>query len=61
MNDYQQFLEAKIKLAPVFGFEIDETEINPAYFLDSVSYLKAAEEQVSMPTLFDLAELELAA
>lgn len=29
-------------------------ELNHAYFLDSCSYLKAAEEKVNMPTLFDL-------
>jgi hypothetical protein len=36
-------------------------ELNPAYFLDSVGYVRAAAEKVSMPTLFDLSELEMAA
>jgi hypothetical protein len=35
-------------------------ELNPAYFLDSVSYLQAAEAEVSMPSLFDLVEIEAA-
>lgn len=30
------------------------SELNPAYFLDQVHYLKAAEREFSMPTLFDL-------
>lgn len=33
-------------------------ELNPAYFLDGVSYCRAAEEKMSMPTLFDLIESE---
>lgn len=33
-------------------------ELNPAYFLDGASYLRAAEMKVSMPTLFDLTEVE---
>ncbi|MDB5244026.1 MAG: methylase [Spirosoma sp.] len=36
-------------------------ELNPAYFLDSASYLRAAEEQVNTPTLFDLEDLKVAA
>lgn len=32
------------------------SELNPQYFLDSVQYLKAMEAEVSMPSLFDLAE-----
>lgn len=31
-------------------------ELNPSYFLDGVSYCKAADEQINMPTLFDLIE-----
>jgi len=34
------------------------SELNPAYFLDQVHYLKAAEKEVSMPSLFDALELE---
>lgn len=30
------------------------TELSPAYFMDAVSYCRAAEEKRSMPTLFDL-------
>jgi hypothetical protein len=30
------------------------TELNPSYFLDSVSYCRAAEQKMSTPTLFDL-------
>lgn len=30
------------------------SELNAAYFMDQLHYLKAAERQVSMPTLFDL-------
>lgn len=29
-------------------------ELNPAYFLDGAAYCKAAEREVSMPTLFDM-------
>lgn len=32
------------------------SELNPAYFLDQVHYLKAAEREVSMPSLFDFDE-----
>jgi len=35
------------------------SELNPAYFLDGVHYLKSAERDVSMPGLFDAIELEL--
>jgi len=31
-------------------------ELNPAYFLDGVSYCKAAESQINTPTLFDIKE-----
>lgn len=33
-------------------------ELNPAYFLDGAAYCKAAEEEMSMPSLFDLEEVE---
>jgi hypothetical protein len=33
-------------------------ELNPAYFLDGVSYCEAMEREVSMPTLFDLEPVE---
>ena len=36
-------------------------ELNPAYFLDGAAYCKAAEQEMSMPSLFDFAELEAAA
>lgn len=32
------------------------SELNPAYFMDQVHYLKSAEREYSMPTLFDLLE-----
>jgi hypothetical protein len=32
------------------------SELNPAYFMDQVHYLKSAEQQVSMPSLFDVLE-----
>ncbi|EGY53104.1 DNA methyltransferase [Neisseria shayeganii] len=32
------------------------SELNPGYFLDSVQYLKAAEQEVQMPSLFDFME-----
>ena len=35
-------------------------ELAPAYFLDGATYCAAAEREVSMPTLFDLEELESA-
>lgn len=35
-------------------------ELNPGYFLDGIKYLQAAERQVAMPSLFDLAEEEVA-
>lgn len=34
------------------------SELNPAYFLDQVHYLRSAERQVSMPSLFDALEVE---
>ena len=36
------------------------SELNTAYFFDSVQYLKAAEREFSMPTLFDALEEDLA-
>lgn len=33
-------------------------ELNPGYFLDGIKYLRAAERQVGMPSLFDLAAVE---
>lgn len=33
-------------------------ELNPRYFLDSLAYLKAAEEKLNMPTLFDILEAQ---
>ena len=36
------------------------SELSPAYVLDQVHYLKAAERQVSMPSLFDALEVEAA-
>jgi hypothetical protein len=34
-------------------------ELSPKYFLDGVSYCRAAEENMNMPTLFDLVEAEM--
>ncbi len=34
------------------------SELNPAYFLDQVHYLKGAEREASMPSLFDALETE---
>lgn len=36
------------------------SELNPAYFLDGLQYLQAAERDHAMPTLFDLLEAEAA-
>lgn len=36
------------------------SELNPAYWRDSVHYLQAAEREVTAPTLFDFAELDAA-
>lgn len=36
------------------------SELNAGYFMDQVHYLRAAERQVSMPTLFDALEVESA-
>ena len=33
------------------------SELNPGYFLDSLKYLRAAEQQLDMPTLFDMSEV----
>ena len=33
-------------------------ELNPAYFVDGVSYCRAAAEEMSMPSLFDVTEFE---
>jgi DNA modification methylase len=47
---------------PVRAIKLGRTgggsELNPAYFLDQVHYLQAAEREVSMPSLFDLEEVE---
>ena len=37
------------------------TELNPKYFLDGVAYMQACEREVSMPSLFDLIDAEVAA
>ncbi|MBT2299239.1 hypothetical protein J7E70_02065 [Variovorax paradoxus] len=46
---------------PVRAIKLGRTgggsELNPAYFLDQVHYLRAAERDASMPSLFDLEEL----
>lgn len=34
------------------------SELNPAYFMDQVHYLRAAEQEAQMPSLFDLEDLE---
>ena len=34
------------------------SELNPGYFMDQVHYLRSAEKQVSMPSLFDAIEEE---
>jgi len=31
-------------------------ELNPQYFLDGAAHLKAAEQKISIPTLFDVIE-----
>ncbi|MFJ9451481.1 DNA methyltransferase [Herbaspirillum sp. NPDC101397] len=36
-------------------------ELNPSYFLDGVAYCKAAEREMSMPSLFDFEEIGAAA
>lgn len=36
------------------------SELNPRYFLDGAGYCKAADEEQSMPGLFDLLEAEQA-
>jgi adenine-specific DNA methylase len=33
-------------------------ELNPGYYLDALKYLHAAEEERSMPALFDLTDVE---
>lgn len=38
-----------------YGYGI---ELNPSYFLDGATYCKAAEQEVNMPTLFDITEFE---
>ena len=37
------------------------SELNAAYFMDQVHYLKSAEREFSMPSLFDALETEAAA
>ena len=37
------------------------TELSPRYFMDSIHYLKAAEQEMSMPSLFDTIDMEQAA
>lgn len=36
------------------------SELNPKYFTDQLHYLRAAEREFSMPSLFDALELEAA-
>ncbi len=47
---------------PVRAIKLGRTgggsELNPAYFLDQVHYLRAAEREVSMPSLFAFEEME---
>jgi hypothetical protein len=33
-------------------------ELSPAYFVDGANYCRAAAEEIAMPSLFDIAELE---
>jgi DNA modification methylase len=40
------------------GREGRAVELNPQYWLDAIKYCRAKEEEVNMPTLFDLVELE---
>ena len=54
---YEKFLQTKIEIAPVSGFDVSDDEINPVlkpHQRDGVAYCKAANSQRDVPTLFDL-------
>ena len=54
MSDYAEFLRQKIKMG-------GGSELNPTYFMDQVHYLRSAEKQFQMPSLFDVLDDELEA
>lgn len=51
MSDYTDFLRQKIAMANYSG-----SELSASYFMDGCHYLRAAEREVSMPSLFDAVE-----
>ena len=58
--EYIDFLKGKIETAPVSGFDVPPEvlcgKLNDGYFRDAVGYLKAEEEEMEIPTLFDFVE-----
>lgn len=61
--EYRAFLEAKVRLDRNSGFEVDPAEVNPrlkeltrAIVPYAVWYLKRAEAEAAIPSLFDLDE-----
>lgn len=54
MTDYTDFLRQKIKMANFKGFSVEPGNVH------QVHYLQSAEKQVSMPSLFDALEAEVA-
>lgn len=62
MTGYDEFLAAKVALAPSAGFDVHPDEINPRLFafqrraIRWVGYCTTAEAQVNVPTLFDALE-----
>lgn len=60
-TSYQAFLEAKLTLSRYSGFAVPAESIHPmlkphqaGYWSDGVKYLRAAEQEISAPSLFDL-------
>jgi len=58
IEDYSKLLRDKAVVAPDRGLSI---ELSADYHRDAVSYCRAAEDKVSMPTLFDFLNQESAA
>ena len=57
MDKYLEFLRSKIEVAPVSGFDVDPAKLHPnlkPHQRDAVGYLKAEEENLEPPTLFDM-------
>ena len=57
MDKYLEFLRSKIEVAPVSRFDVDPAKLHlnlKPHQWDAVGYLKAEEENLETPTLFDM-------